>query len=658
MRARTNWILLAGCVALSLYAYFFERDASPWEGRGRMFPGLSPEDIVEVEITRPGLAADAKLGVDARPFRARREGSPPEWWITEPVRYEGYHPRWEALVLDLADLQRISEVPPAAAAQALADGANTRIRFWTRDGKENTLELGKVHPDAKLDLVYCRSQEKCYAIRGQFVRGLPATLNDVRTRSIFGVAPQDAARCTISVEGKRAKVVERLGASEAWRLRQPMDAQADRELVEAMLSELNAWTVETFVNDAATPDDWSKYGLARPRVTITMERRDRRSVRVVVGSELANPSGGAGLVYLRKEDQPFVLTASAKPLAQLFASPEELRSRYVFELGLEDVTEIRASYEGAALLLRRAPRAAPKPPDAANGAAQGAAGVRPEDKAPESYDAAWDVVDPAGKVLFAADKTLTEALVLDLRKLLILKFFSEPLQKTLGKLEVQLAGGRRVELELGPPDELEVQAPQETPKAPREPPVVVPAYRVQLAGEPGAYLVSSPLPEAIQEGPAAFRQRDISTLDPARALEITVVDGAQSWRLGRLPGEPWSVSTDTALSPDKQLKSALVNTFLSALHAGNFRIKKYLPEPADLVAEGLELTSPRRGLVLERVDGDAPSFRTLVFGRRQDNPPGVFARADVPGAPTFLVDLEIGKHFESLVAHLHDLTGR
>ena len=122
MSTRTVLVLFAIALGLSVYARIFEQGAEVWLARGRLFPELEPGDIVDMRIVRRDLEPDADRGVDTRPIRLRYEGTPPAWWLVEPIRFIGYHPRVQSIAYDLAEVASVAEVLPEDADRFSVEG--------------------------------------------------------------------------------------------------------------------------------------------------------------------------------------------------------------------------------------------------------------------------------------------------------------------------------------------------------------------------------------------------------------------------------------------------------------------------------------------------------------------------------------------------------
>ena len=633
--SKRNWFLLAAAVLLSVYVYFFERAAPVWEAAGKVFKEIGPSDIYEVEISRPADAAEKGLGIAARSVRLRYEGSPAAWWIVEPIHFEAFHPRVTSIVYELADLVRVADVGETAA--AFPKGPEISVRFKTRASGDHLVEVGADHPDSSLNFSYCRVAGKVFVTRKEFRQKLTVSLEELRSRALVPVSSSDAVELSVSGGAKFEKTMSRDG--DRWRLRKPLDALADRQHVDELLNDLNAWTVASFEkDDAKSPEDMAPYGLVDPRAKVTVRHRDGWGVALEIGGDVPK-SGGAdteGFIYVRHAGTPFVFTAARKALDQALETPEYYRSRFVLDLGLDEVTEVRGKGTGGAFLVKRA---------AADSA-----------KADSSKEESWQIIvedDKSPWKTFSGDRQVIQGLLTSLRMLLVQKFVGDEvspesvgLSPPRGKLEIRTAVGRQLELDIG---SLAVDPEYKDLKV----------HHVATPGEPGSFLVAFRWPDVLEKGAKSLWQREISGLDPAALVELELKDGEKEWRLGRTPGDPWGLPTDVPLAPGKELKQALVNQLVSLLSKDGFRVEEYLPELEAFSEHGLDLMAPRRAVVFLS-PREIQGFRKIVLGDKVEGTsrPQVRARVDRQNVPCFtLLQEGVPKAFDELAAHLRDITG-
>ena len=207
MSWRTNLVLFIVAVLLSAHLYFFENTAAPWQRLGKVFRELEPRDLYEVEIAKPAASADAALGVETRPIvirKERRDGMPEAWWIVSPITFPASHPRVQGIAFLIADLTRVAEVPAAAGAASSEQPALV-VRFKTRTGEQETIEVLRDHPDAQLDLSYVRVHGEVFVTSKEFRKIAQAALSDLRSRALCPIPAQEAVFFSITAPGRKPR---------------------------------------------------------------------------------------------------------------------------------------------------------------------------------------------------------------------------------------------------------------------------------------------------------------------------------------------------------------------------------------------------------------------------------------------------------------------
>ncbi|MFT5240971.1 MAG: hypothetical protein ACI9OU_002634 [Candidatus Promineifilaceae bacterium] len=230
----------------------------------RVFP-RGPGKTTRIDIYRPAQGFVRLVREDAR------------WALTQPISCQANAASVQALLTKLYSA-RVShfvwDAPIATESPAPADGAPpegdvalttlvdsyglaqdeavVRIEVWSEDGlTSQMLTIGKDaegHPGE----VYAtrRDVPSIYAVSTNVVEALSVSVDDLRSRRVVGLAPEDVDQISI-FRGEQRLVMER-GIDRAWSIRQPVEWKADRRAVEGLLAALDQWHVQGFVKPANT----------------------------------------------------------------------------------------------------------------------------------------------------------------------------------------------------------------------------------------------------------------------------------------------------------------------------------------------------------------------------------------------------------------------
>lgn len=129
-----------------------------------------------------------------------------------------------------------------------------------------------------------------------------------------------------------------------WRITEPLQARADRSLVDGLLNALSGLDKERTLEDA----DRAEVGLAEPRGKVTLVTGDGDRT-LEVGADV--PASQNVLVGLA--GQPDVWVTSRSFLTQLQRAPGDWRSHDVFAVARDDVSRVRLADGGEPVVLAR-----------------------------------------------------------------------------------------------------------------------------------------------------------------------------------------------------------------------------------------------------------------------------------------------------------------
>ncbi|MEN8183739.1 MAG: DUF4340 domain-containing protein [Myxococcota bacterium] len=242
MQPRSAAILLAVALALGAFVYFYEirggetREAA--EARARqLFPEMSAADVEAVWFET----------TDGQPARIeRREGG---WRIVEPIESPADPTVVDGLVGGLAELisEGAIDDPQAPEVYGLGAGAS-RVGFRRADG-EGELWLGRQTPVGGMTYVASApAADVVYTVLTHHVTPFRKALPDLRERRVLPIEPSTIRRIEASWPLGDAVVLER-SEDDAWRVVEPLEAQADQETVDGLLSDLQFLRASDFYDD-------------------------------------------------------------------------------------------------------------------------------------------------------------------------------------------------------------------------------------------------------------------------------------------------------------------------------------------------------------------------------------------------------------------------
>jgi hypothetical protein len=254
---KTTGILFLLAAALGAFVYFYEirgeegrRDAE--EAEKRLFAGLEAEDVEAIAITS---------GDGASVRAERRDG---RWEIVEPLVFPGDAFALDAMASALAQVtsETAIEDPQVASVYGL-DADEREVRF-SASGEERALRVGDKTPVGSNSYVSVVGEDGVYTVPTYRVNSFAKDLDDLREKRILDFDREAVKRIEASWPDGRV-VLERGDAG--WRVVQPIEAPADVETVDGLLSDLSFLRAGGFADDPP-PDD--ETGLDRPAFAVRL----------------------------------------------------------------------------------------------------------------------------------------------------------------------------------------------------------------------------------------------------------------------------------------------------------------------------------------------------------------------------------------------------
>jgi len=278
---RTTGILLLVAALLGAFVYFYEirggqqRQAAE-EREKRLFAELDPEAIDWLVLTTS----------DGQRVRAeRREGS---WRLVEPLEAPGDAFALNGIASALAELSSEASYPDPQPLEVygLADAAHD-VRFGSGE-TEHALRTGDAAPMGGNHYAMIVGEPTVYTVASWRTNALRKRLDDLRDKRILSFDANAVERLVASWPQGRVAL---LRGKEGWRLTAPVEAAADAEVVENLLSDLSFLRAEGF-EDEPTPD--AESGLESPAFRVELqlapaeEGAEGRRLELSIGSRVVD----------------------------------------------------------------------------------------------------------------------------------------------------------------------------------------------------------------------------------------------------------------------------------------------------------------------------------------------------------------------------------
>ncbi|HEV7672181.1 MAG TPA: DUF4340 domain-containing protein [Thermoanaerobaculia bacterium] len=374
MKPRTLLILLLLVVGLGSFIAFFERKMPSSEERehqAKKVFSFGPGDVRSLAIERAGppLAFERiEKPKETKPDKAVGETSdeaePPtpesvtaadwSWRIVHPIAARADAASVGRLVDSLAGLERSGTIENVDAKATGLDRPEAKVRLKTPEG-ETVLEIGAKVPVGGERIVRIQGRTEAYSVPDAFWNDLLREPGAWRDKQVFAGDREAIERITIRPSGvpgapAASEVVLARHADGFW-LERPIADRADRDLVEALLSDLTGLAADRFVESPAVP---AEMGLEPPKGTIEVASKGQaQAFRLDLGGSVgAAAEGEAPATYARAGGQLF--TTKSRVAEALMRGSEDWRSHAVSSIEVYQVDSLQVRDDLGSFDVKRA----------------------------------------------------------------------------------------------------------------------------------------------------------------------------------------------------------------------------------------------------------------------------------------------------------------
>jgi hypothetical protein len=373
MRPRTLGILLGVVLALGLFIFLYERKLPSTAERAEQAKKLVPvkkEEIlaltlestqgtVSLERLEQALAPES----DDRKAKQGEGGEKPdeaatvaaEWRLTRPLKARADSFAVDRFLDTLTAVEKTRTLTDVDAKSIGLEPARATVRLKTKEG-ERVLLFGVEVPTGGALIAGFRGAKEAFVVADSILTDISKPAGDWRDRQLFHGGKDAIQRITLRQGG--APPVVLVQRATGFVVEQPLVDRADRDQVEALITDLTGLSAERFVENPALPE----LGLAPAQATIEVALRGAKPLTIELGSAVqgeapkaSGSEGGSGQaepVYVRVDDA--VVEARTRLAEAAKRTPDAWRSRSLAGLEVHQVERATVLEGGAPLELSRA----------------------------------------------------------------------------------------------------------------------------------------------------------------------------------------------------------------------------------------------------------------------------------------------------------------
>ena len=358
---------------------------------------IAREKVQQVEVTFADTAYQhLKLVKDATG----------NWQLESPFQSDADSEKVNQMLDDMLNkrVKQTLEVPELT--QYGLDTPSITLSLWTEKASPaTTFFIGKKAINFS---VYAkeRSETHIFLIESSALDDLTKSPTDLRDQSVIKFNAETVSNIQFSHRDKDStsgsSTINCEKRLDTWHVTDPIEAKADVQEIEELLSELRALQVSTFEADNAAANvaaRLEKSGLDTPRIQVKLTDGNN-TYALDIGSEVPSENGTQGSVYVKAVPQEAIYTVSDDIYKLLNKSVFDLRDKRVVDFQRTDTTRI-------AIFIRRKQD-------------------RETTVCTKNYDNTWELQTPTGKV--KADAKAVDDLLFGVDSLEATAFVDDPVK--------------------------------------------------------------------------------------------------------------------------------------------------------------------------------------------------------------------------------------
>jgi len=330
-------VILAGIAG----AYFLFFQQSPENTSTNERPpihqvyGITREQVQQMEVTFTDTAyQDLKLVKDAMGH----------WYLKNPFQADADSETVNQMLDDILNKRVKQTLEVTALAQYGLDTPSITLSLWTEEASPAAVfSIGKKAINFSV-YVKEKSEAHIFLIESSALDDLTKSPTDLRDRSVikFNTETVSNIQLTYFKSHQSSKTLNCEKRDGTWRVTHPIEAKADTQEIEDILSELRLLQVSTFEADQAdadTPAQLEKTGLDTPRIQI--ELTDGNNTHALdIGAEVPPENGTPRHVYVKSVHQHAIYTVSDDIYQLLSTSVFDLRDKRIIDFQRTDTIRI------------------------------------------------------------------------------------------------------------------------------------------------------------------------------------------------------------------------------------------------------------------------------------------------------------------------------
>ena len=339
MNFRTTLIIIVLLVGIGGAYYLFFQEPSDKAVENEKPPihevyGVARDAVQQVEITFADVAyQDLKLVKDTTD----------NWQLAKPFHVDADSEKVSQMLDDILNKRVKQTLEATELAQYGLDTPSITLSLWTAgDAPTATFLIGKKAINFSV-YVQEKSEADIFLIESSALDDLTKSPTDLRDRSVIKFNTETVSGIQFKHRDAGSSTINCEKRDGTWHIVQPLEAKADAEEIETLLSELRSLKVSTFEADGADANvsaQLEKSGLDDPRIQVELTDGDN-TYAIDIGASVSSDTGTQERVYVKTAVyQDAVYTVAEDIYHLLNKSVFDLRDKRIIDFQRTDTIRI------------------------------------------------------------------------------------------------------------------------------------------------------------------------------------------------------------------------------------------------------------------------------------------------------------------------------
>jgi Domain of unknown function (DUF4340) len=254
-----------------------------------------------------------------------------KWVIKEPINAPADESVINGIIGDLVGARIARDFPgDDLKSYGLAEPA-VKLEIKLKNGQTHRVDLGSKDPIGTFVYTKIDGSQNVALVSSSVLTSADKSLNDLRDRSLLGATQYELGSVKFTNESGSYELEKR---DSDWMIKSPVEGMAEESEVTGLLA--NVTSARAVEVAAETIDDPAKYGLDKPKLTLTARLTAGGERTVSLGSKIDDR-----YYYAKTSDRPQLYKVDAAFHGAVNTKLATLRSKTLVKLNRDDLTRVQ-----------------------------------------------------------------------------------------------------------------------------------------------------------------------------------------------------------------------------------------------------------------------------------------------------------------------------